>query len=635
MDLIDSVLNRIEKKNESQDGLLATKESLQAHATDHANPHAVSKEQVGLGNADNTSDLDKPVSVAQQSAILDAVTRSGTYTDRKIADLINGAPETLDTLKEIADAITENETVVDAINEAIGKKADKEALGAYLPLTGGTITKGGNVPLVISNDGGNYLGVILKADSNAFGESNIRLTSEATSSEKRFMIQEVTEETKNLFQLSESNRKVYDSNSKSLKKILVEGEALPATGGKISGNTNPLLNIERTTEGGSASLKLTPGNGTKGGILIQSNYRESGNQFLVIRQNELNEILNLFAVSETQRQIHDYKTGTLKEILVQGDPADSIKLPRVYSGNANYKPGKDIFEIKEFSNNSNNIPTSNWYHIITMQGNDAEEKYIAQLAVGETIDALYYRNLNKNVYSKWYKILFAGDALPTTGEGVHSAYGIAGQKGYVKFASLKINSTFVDHPITLILSKRHLGIPTKVSILFNGTSTKDPELNKITYQGIDNQISIARSGEGTWDFYVKKYDDGGHDNLTVFQVLKSSSRNQGKFDITWKDEQVDSLPDNAVYNVKYCELDEIKDFILINQQGLNFTNNICTIFDERITGNSLADVYFTSDTIATAENADIYVETYDKNVKLTANNPFTGTIKATIRIGVI
>lgn len=341
MDLIDSVLNRIEKKNESQDGLLATKESVQAHATDHANPHAVSKEQVGLGNADNTSDMDKPVSVAQQSAILDAVTRSGTYTDRKIADLINGAPETLDTLKEIADAITENETVADAINEAIGKKADKEALGAYLPLTGGTITKGGNVPLVISNDGGNYLGVILKADSNAFGESNIRLTSEATSSEKRFMIQEVTEETKNLFQLSESNRKVYDSNSKSLKKILVEGEALPATGGKISGNTNPLLNIERTTEGGSASLKLTPGNGTKGGILIQSNYRESGNQFLVIRQNELNEILNLFIVSESQKLIHDYKTGTLKEILVEGDissfqPGEIVEFPNVNNSFSGY-----------------------------------------------------------------------------------------------------------------------------------------------------------------------------------------------------------------------------------------------------------------------------------------------------------
>lgn len=49
------------------------------------------------------------------------------YTDNKIADLIGGAPETLDTLKEVADAIQENETVVEALNAAIGNKVDKVA----------------------------------------------------------------------------------------------------------------------------------------------------------------------------------------------------------------------------------------------------------------------------------------------------------------------------------------------------------------------------------------------------------------------------------------------------------------------------------------------------------------------------
>lgn len=49
------------------------------------------------------------------------------YTDTKVADLINGAPETLDTLKEVADAIQENETVVEALDAAIGNKVDKVA----------------------------------------------------------------------------------------------------------------------------------------------------------------------------------------------------------------------------------------------------------------------------------------------------------------------------------------------------------------------------------------------------------------------------------------------------------------------------------------------------------------------------
>ena len=54
-----------------------------------------------------------------------ALASSKEYTDSEIAGLINGAPTTLDTLKEIADAMSENQTVVEALNTAIGSKADK------------------------------------------------------------------------------------------------------------------------------------------------------------------------------------------------------------------------------------------------------------------------------------------------------------------------------------------------------------------------------------------------------------------------------------------------------------------------------------------------------------------------------
>lgn len=39
------------------------------HIQDKSNPHEVTKAQVGLGNADNTSDLDKPISTATQAAL--------------------------------------------------------------------------------------------------------------------------------------------------------------------------------------------------------------------------------------------------------------------------------------------------------------------------------------------------------------------------------------------------------------------------------------------------------------------------------------------------------------------------------------------------------------------------------------
>ncbi len=45
-----------------------------AHATNTSNPHSVTKTQVGLSNVDNTSDVNKPVSTAQTTAINAAIT---------------------------------------------------------------------------------------------------------------------------------------------------------------------------------------------------------------------------------------------------------------------------------------------------------------------------------------------------------------------------------------------------------------------------------------------------------------------------------------------------------------------------------------------------------------------------------
>lgn len=105
--------------------------SLLGHINNFDNPHKTTKSQIQLGNVDNTSDVDKPVSTAQQKAIDGAYANSNKYTDKKIADLINGAPETMDTLKEVADAIEKNKSVVEALNKAIGTKANQSELDTH------------------------------------------------------------------------------------------------------------------------------------------------------------------------------------------------------------------------------------------------------------------------------------------------------------------------------------------------------------------------------------------------------------------------------------------------------------------------------------------------------------------------
>ena len=68
---LDGVTSKIQTQLDSK----ASNEALLAHIADTDNPHSVTKDQVGLGNVDNTSDRDKPVSSAQRIAIAEAEER--------------------------------------------------------------------------------------------------------------------------------------------------------------------------------------------------------------------------------------------------------------------------------------------------------------------------------------------------------------------------------------------------------------------------------------------------------------------------------------------------------------------------------------------------------------------------------
>lgn len=102
-----------------------------SHLANKSNPHGVTKAQIGLGSVDNTADKSKPVSTPQQDAIDAAMAQANAYTLQKIADLINGAPESMDTLKEVSDAIAANEDVMSALNAAIGTKASQAELDGH------------------------------------------------------------------------------------------------------------------------------------------------------------------------------------------------------------------------------------------------------------------------------------------------------------------------------------------------------------------------------------------------------------------------------------------------------------------------------------------------------------------------
>lgn len=78
---------------------------------------------VTIGGGSGTIVLDTFMSDSSTNGVQNRIIKA--YVDSSIANLINGAPTTLDTLKEIADAFAESQDVVEALESAIGDKASK------------------------------------------------------------------------------------------------------------------------------------------------------------------------------------------------------------------------------------------------------------------------------------------------------------------------------------------------------------------------------------------------------------------------------------------------------------------------------------------------------------------------------
>ena len=103
------------------------KDSLDEHIADKANPHRVTKEQVGLGNVDNTADVDKPVSDATKSAIITATTDMATKAYVNSKDNLKADITYVDSKDgDLTTLITTDKTsLVSAINEVVSVKANK------------------------------------------------------------------------------------------------------------------------------------------------------------------------------------------------------------------------------------------------------------------------------------------------------------------------------------------------------------------------------------------------------------------------------------------------------------------------------------------------------------------------------
>lgn len=92
----------------------------------------INKGDVGLANVNNTSDINKPISNAQQAALDEKATF--VYVDEKVAAIVDSAPAALDTLNELAAALNDNPNFATNIANEIGTKVNAQQAAAAAPV---------------------------------------------------------------------------------------------------------------------------------------------------------------------------------------------------------------------------------------------------------------------------------------------------------------------------------------------------------------------------------------------------------------------------------------------------------------------------------------------------------------------
>ena len=119
----------------------SVKDGLDEHIADKANPHNVTKAQVGLGNVDNTADVDKPVSNAAKLAIDEATAGladkayvddeiNSLFVDLKMGALVDSTPFATKS------ALLADTTLADGSFAFVHSDSDLDLNGLYQKVSG-------------------------------------------------------------------------------------------------------------------------------------------------------------------------------------------------------------------------------------------------------------------------------------------------------------------------------------------------------------------------------------------------------------------------------------------------------------------------------------------------------------------
>lgn len=148
------------------------------------------------------------------------------------------------------------------------------------------------------------------------------------------------------------------------------------------------------------------------------------------------------------------------------------------------------------------------------------------------LDSANYPNLVSRANNQFYA---------TKGIYTSKLEGTAGTAGYVKFAVIKIKTSYANFPCVFILSGRGRALPLIVSVHFQSANNNTPALLSLTQTGdASYYVYIHNEGNGVWSLYAGKNEAWGR--VDILNEYYSDDH----FEITHPGTQTASLPSGYV-----------------------------------------------------------------------------------------
>jgi hypothetical protein len=115
-----------------------------------------------------------------------------------------------------------------------------------------------------------------------------------------------------------------------------------------------------------------------------------------------------------------------------------------------------------------------------------------------------------------------------------------GEAGYTLLAEISLRELNVNAPIVFVINRRGAVAPMRVNVRFaSSSSTTDPGLGAITYEGDNYGAFLYKSAESTWRLYVD--NTSGWSNPCL-QSWYTTANQMARMSVTFPNEQVSTLP---------------------------------------------------------------------------------------------